>query len=1307
MSELSIEQFPDFFRSLYGNDREPFPWQTMLMKRVVEKGWPDLLDLPTASGKTACIDVAVFALALQSHLDWQHRTTPRRVFFVVDRRIVVDEAAERARHIARALLRGERSILRAVAARLQHLSRTDLPLATARLRGGVVPDDGWANIATQPAIITGTVDQVGSRLLFRSYGCSSLIAPIHAALVAHDSLIILDEAHCARPFRQTASAVCEYLDPRQWTTDHRAIAPPLRLMIMTATPPPGVAKDPFPVSEAERERALDHPKLRERRDAEKPAKLELTKNKDFVRKAGEAIHSLLRDPNLRRIAVMVNRVQTARDIADSLNTSLNDASQIELLTGQLRPIDRDELIGRLHDQLKSGSTTPLDKPVILVTTQCLEVGADFDFDGIVTECASLDALLQRFGRLDRLGTRKVSKAVILAREPDVAADVDDFIYGKALKETWWWLKSIEAGGVVDFGIGAMYAHKRALDDAALSAMLAPASDAPVLMPAHVDLLCQTAPRPDPDPDVSVFLHGLERARPEVSVAFRADLPADQPPTDDDDIRGQWVEAIQLAPPLPSECLTIPLHRFRSILRGNLNEPDADVEAAKTDEETADFFATVHFVVWRYRDSFVTNDPHLVRPGDTLIFPGDAKLAKNFGVPETTIDVAERAYLASQRRLLLRIHPTVPPNSVDSPAANGLLSLFTGENEPEEQEFIDSLTRLASEADSDLARTARRLVESQVGLRDVMRHPIDSNARVINLRLPKLNKELPDLPDLEDENSTDPSQQQATDEQASLDHHTARVMQITREMSSAVPDFAASLTASARWHDAGKLDPRFQFCLADGKSYSQLLAKSLRIISKPRRQQLAQQSGLPAGFRHEMLSTQITAGLLGDTADTDLVLHLIASHHGHAKPFAPVVVDEDPPEVEGNLLGSQLAFDSSARAGSLPHALDSGIAERFWRLTRQFGWWGLAYLESILRLSDWYASAKPGQPETPQLMAVSGRVHIPTASGQELFLRGIDGGNLLGFLAALGALRVCTEQLSLECTLSWREAGSAYRAVFHSAAPITQEEFIDRLTRALACGVDQHPVLEWELWSGKSPAPCRDEFDAARQKAKSTSRAKADFLAAIGSDLSRRVPFDSPLRAPREDYLLGNLRAILGVGRPHAELTATLSAPLCAALFQPWTYSDALENCSLKFDPAEDLRYALRWANPSGDPLRKKRGNMLGANRLAIEAIPLFVSITRSTDFATVGCRRGNDGWTVTWPLWRPPIGLDTIRSLLASPLPADEGDRRRKMQRGIAAVYQCRRETIGKTRIFTPAQPLITSASAGVVKGGAGDARVL
>ena len=369
--------------------------------------------------------------------------------------------------------------------------------------------------------------------------------------------------------------------------------------------------------------------------------------------------------------------------------------------------------------------------------------------------------------------------------------------------------------------------------------------------------------------------------------------------------------------------------------------------------------------------------------------------------------------------------------------------------------------------------------------------------------------------------------------------------------------------------------------------------------------------------------------------------------------------------------------SAAHAVPPSYCLSSGVADRFWRQTRRLGWWGVAYVESVLRLSDWYASAKPDGPRTPPPLPARPHARTPAVSSRPLSLGGIDGGNLLGFLATLGALRVCTEHLDPDCKLSWDQTGSAFRPVLHTV-PLTEGEWTDRLAAALARGAADHPVRQWELWSGKAPGPCRGDFDTSRQEADAGSRAKADFLAAIGSDLSRRVPFDSPLRAPREDYMLGNLRTLLGDGQSEKEIAAGLSAPLGAALFRAWTYSDPLDNRSLKFDPAEDLRYALRWANPSGDPSRKRRGNMLGANRLAVEALPLFTGVTRQADFATVACRRSDGGWHLTWPLWRPPLGLDTIRSLLASASLAAE-DPGRELERGVLAVYQCRRETVGKT----------------------------
>lgn len=59
-----LPDFRTFFQALWGCD--PFPWQQMLAERVAEGPWPKALDLPTAAGKTACIDVATYALASQA-----------------------------------------------------------------------------------------------------------------------------------------------------------------------------------------------------------------------------------------------------------------------------------------------------------------------------------------------------------------------------------------------------------------------------------------------------------------------------------------------------------------------------------------------------------------------------------------------------------------------------------------------------------------------------------------------------------------------------------------------------------------------------------------------------------------------------------------------------------------------------------------------------------------------------------------------------------------------------------------------------------------------------------------------------------------------------------------------------------------------------------------------------------------------------------------------------------------------------------------------------------------------------------------
>jgi CRISPR-associated endonuclease/helicase Cas3 len=76
---------------------------------------------------------------------------------------------------------------------------------------------------------------------------------------------------------------------------------------------------------------------------------------------------------------------------------------------------------------------------------------------------------------------------------------------------------------------------------------------------------------------------------------------------------------------------------------------------------------------------------------------------------------------------------------------------------------------------------------------------------------------------------------------------------------------------------------------------------------------------------------------------DVVLHLIAVHHGFGRPHFPTDNAFDPEPKRANV--EQIATE---------------VPRRFARLQRKYGRWGLAYLESLLRAADYAASANPSK-----------------------------------------------------------------------------------------------------------------------------------------------------------------------------------------------------------------------------------------------------------------------------------------------------------------------------------------------------------
>lgn len=1012
---LTAADFDAFFEAAYPKKQEkaekktPFPWQRRLAAQVCETGeWPGMLDLPTGTGKTAVLDIAVFAMALDAARPPKERKMPRRAILVVDRRTVVDQAYIRARTLANLLASAKEGTILGRVAHALHGLRGDVswaprtnarPLEVAYLRGAIPRDDGWARDPSQPMLGVSTVDQVGSRLLFRGYGVSPGMRSVHAGLLGNDIVYFLDEVHLSRPFAETLKAVGE------WRNRAEIRLPPrLQVVTMSATHSDEGASV-FKLGEDDRR----DPTLRRRLEAKKPATLELVKvagNEDhrrsaFAQRLAELALGAVTERH-RRIAVVVNRVNTALAIHDLVTTKLSKPASVVLVTGRMRPLDREDREHELRS-VQSGLPRIDDEPIkIVIATQCIEAGADLDFHVLITECASFDAVVQRFGRLDRLGDHGDARGVIAIRSDHTSEGDDDPVYGGARTTTWRWLN--ERPTALDFGL------QSGIRDGVPDSLLPPPRHAPTLLPAHLDLWSQTRPAPFPDPDVALWLHGPTDGSTEVSVIWRADLTTSEESRERLD-NSTLEEIFENSPPLRQEALVVPLWAAEAWLRGGRVEGIPDVEGAggqENDDRDSAPASRRWAIRWLGGDDAieVLNEVDQLRPGDTIIVPSvyGGIRAGTWAADslEPVIDRGDEAQLQQRHRLALRLDALGVPPPEDA--------------EPRETEWRSRLRQLAGrlivahEEDDDASRDA--IIE---GIRtEFMTAPLSSQwlAKVIGdvklqakfiapmsgnraaarthvvLTTPKKVTPAPrhddavpaderggyenGANDTVPEVSSEDDRASRTGVEVPLVAHLAHV----REQADAFAhthglplSIAADVVLAAAWHDAGKADPRFQLWLVGGDEVALAalpapLAKSaLKDNDRRRHLETRKRARYPRGARHELASVAMlerAEAVLAKT-DRDLVLHLVASHHGWCRPYAPV-------EDAGEAIAIEWEHEGLHLKASSDHGLahvGASVVDRFWKLTQKYGWWGLAWLETLVRLADHRASQAEQEENSPK------------------------------------------------------------------------------------------------------------------------------------------------------------------------------------------------------------------------------------------------------------------------------------------------------------------------------------------------------
>ena len=808
----------------------PMPWQSRLFRDYFSEGSiPQVCSLPTGLGKTSIIAVWLSALCHGARV-------PRRLIYVVNRRTVVDQTTVEVEHYAEICKKHEM---------FSDLRSKFGGLRLSTLRGQYADNGDWCEDPSIPAVICGTVDMIGSRLLFSGYGIGRGKRPLHAGFLGQDSLLIHDEAHLEPAFQRLIEIV-----QKQQQQEASVPWPKLKVMELTAT---SKSEGAFQLDEQD----YQHQIVRTRIDSVK--KIVLQELSDPKKPAKElAAKALEFKDSSKAIVMFVSSVEAVLEIQATLEKA-KLADRVVTLTGTMRGKERDDLVvsktfARFLPDAPSEANTGTD---YLICTSAGEVGINISADHMICDLSTFESMAQRLGRVNRFGLLDDSQVhVFHPREEDW--DKKDPLSVPKQKTLEILQHLLDLDGI---------ASPRALSKLPNQLKSDAFAPDPIILPATerlFDAWClTTVVEPLPGrPPVEPYLHGLTEFKlPETHFAWREDVDLLRHDAINDAQRREVLDAYPL---LPRELLKEPSYRAIKHLQSIANR-------------NPDGFA------WLI---------------DTLDNVSEQPLV--FFLDKANKEVIEGATI------------------VLSPKSGGLNS----------SGMLDGGSAKAN----DVSESSDRVRITDDGISDLRARDLHE---VYIVAIPSADEEMgPNLIRwFAYRNTGEPVSKRPVEWGVHVADVETRMQEIIGRL-----DLGDSLNrcliTAARYHDHGKRRSVFQAILGNRDYPNICLAKS----------------GKPSGFRieeryrHEFgsLHDLPNAKELGISDDErELVLHLIAAHHGRARPHFPLEEVFDPSSTPEN-----------------DEATASAVPQRFGRLQRKYGRWGLAYIESLLRAADWSASAKP-------------------------------------------------------------------------------------------------------------------------------------------------------------------------------------------------------------------------------------------------------------------------------------------------------------------------------------------------------------